>query len=214
MPQHPRTGTKWSIYPSYDYAHGQSDAIEGITHSICTLEFEDHRPLYEWLLDKLPVPSKPRQYEMARLNLTYTLLSKRVLTQLVRDGHVAGWDDPRMPTIAGLKRRGVPPAAVREFVKRIGVAKANSVVDVGMLEFCIREELNKTVAAAHGGAAAAQGRDRELSGRAGRGTRGHQSSRRSRRRHPPDRVRPRALYRAGRFHGEPAEEILPAFAGQ
>jgi glutaminyl-tRNA synthetase len=141
---HPRTGTKWSIYPSYDYAHGQSDAIEGITHSICTLEFEDHRPLYEWLLDKLPVPSKPRQYEFARLNVTYTLLSKRVLTMLVRDGHVAGWDDPRMPTIAGLKRRGVPPEAVREFVKRIGVAKANSVVDLGMLEFSIRECLNRT----------------------------------------------------------------------
>ena len=141
---HPRTGDTWSIYPSYDYAHGQSDAIEGITHSICTLEFEDHRPLYDWLLDKLPVPSKPHQYEFARLNLTYTVLSKRVLTQLVRDGHVAGWDDPRMPTIAGLKRRGVPPAAVREFIKRIGVAKANSVVDVGMLEFCIREELNRT----------------------------------------------------------------------
>jgi glutaminyl-tRNA synthetase len=141
---HPRTGDKWSIYPSYDYAHGQSDAIEGITHSICTLEFEDHRPLYEWLLDKLPVPSKPRQYEMARLNLTHTLLSKRVLTELVRGGHVGGWDDPRMPTIAGLKRRGVPPAAIREFVKRIGVAKANSVVDVNMLEFSIRECLNKT----------------------------------------------------------------------
>jgi glutaminyl-tRNA synthetase len=141
---HPRTGDTWSIYPSYDYAHGQSDAIEGITHSICTLEFEDHRPLYEWLLDKLPVPSKPHQYEFARLNLTYTLLSKRVLTELVRGGHVAGWDDPRMPTIAGLKRRGVPPAAIREFVKRIGVAKANSVVDVGMLEFSIREILNKT----------------------------------------------------------------------
>jgi glutaminyl-tRNA synthetase len=141
---HPRTGDKWSIYPSYDYAHGQSDAIEGITHSICTLEFEDHRPLYDWLLDKLPVPSKPHQYEFARLNLTYTLLSKRVLTELVRGGHVAGWDDPRMPTIAGLRRRGVPPAAIREFVKRIGVAKANSVVDVGMLEFCIREILNKT----------------------------------------------------------------------
>ena len=141
---HPRTGDTWKIYPSYDYAHGQSDAIEGITHSICTLEFEDHRPLYEWLLDRLPVPSKPRQYEFARLNLTYTLLSKRVLTELVRGGHVAGWDDPRMPTIAGLKRRGVPPAAIREFVKRIGVAKANSVVDVGMLEFCIRELLNKS----------------------------------------------------------------------
>ena len=141
---HPRTGDTWSIYPSYDYAHGQSDAIEGITHSICTLEFEDHRPLYDWLLDKLPVPSKPHQYEFARLNLTYTLLSKRVLTELVRGGHVAGWDDPRMPTIAGLKRCGVPPAAIREFVKRIGVAKANSVVDVGMLEFCIREILNRT----------------------------------------------------------------------
>src|SRR5690242_1553386 len=141
---HPRTGDVWCIYPSYDYAHGQSDAIEGITHSICTLEFEDHRPLYDWFIEKLPVPSKPRQYEFARLNLTYTVLSKRVLTQLVRDGHVAGWDDPRMPTIAGLRRRGVPPAAIREFVKRIGVAKANSVVDVGMLEFCIREELNRT----------------------------------------------------------------------
>ena len=141
---HPRTGTKWSIYPSYDYAHGQSDAIEGVTHSICTLEFEDHRPLYDWFIEKLPVPSKPHQYEFARLNLTYTVLSKRVLTQLVRDGHVASWDDPRMPTIAGLKRRGVPPAAIREFVKRIGVAKANSVVDCGMLEFCIREELNRT----------------------------------------------------------------------
>jgi glutaminyl-tRNA synthetase len=141
---HPRTGDKWSIYPSYDYAHGQSDAIEGITHSICTLEFEDHRPLYDWLLDKLPVPSKPRQYEFARLNLSYTLLSKRVLTELVRGGHVGGWDDPRMPTVAGLKRRGVPPAAIREFVKRIGVAKANSVVDIGMLEFCIRETLNRT----------------------------------------------------------------------
>jgi len=142
--EHPRTGKAWSIYPSYDYAHGQSDAIEGITHSICTLEFEDHRPLYEWLLDKLPVPSHPHQYEFARLNLTYTLLSKRVLTELVRGGHVGGWDDPRMPTIAGLKRRGVPPEAIREFIKRIGVAKANSVVDVGMLEFCIREVLNRT----------------------------------------------------------------------
>ena len=141
---HPRTGTKWSIYPSYDYAHGQSDAIEGVTHSICTLEFEDHRPLYEWLLDKLPVPSQPHQYEFARLNVTYTLLSKRVLTMLVRDRHVVGWDDPRMPTLAGLKRRGVPPEALREFVKRIGVAKSNSVVDLGMLEFSIRETLNRT----------------------------------------------------------------------
>jgi glutaminyl-tRNA synthetase len=142
--EHPRTGAKWCIYPSYDFAHGQSDAIEGITHSICTLEFEDHRPLYDWFLDNLPVPSRPHQYEFARLNLTYTVLSKRVLTELVRGGHVSGWDDPRMPTLAGLRRRGVPPVALRDFVKRIGVAKANSIVDVGMLEFSIREHLNKT----------------------------------------------------------------------
>ena len=141
---HPRTGTAWKIYPSYDYAHGQSDAIEGITHSVCTLEFEDHRPLYDWFIENLNVPSKPHQYEFARLNLTYTVLSKRVLTLLVRDGHVTGWDDPRMPTLAGLRRRGVPPGALRDFVKRIGVAKANSVVDVGMFEFSIREALNKT----------------------------------------------------------------------
>jgi glutaminyl-tRNA synthetase len=142
--EHPRTGRTWCIYPSYDFAHGQSDALEHITHSLCTLEFEDHRPLYDWFLDNLPVPSRPRQYEFARLNLTYTVLSKRVLTELVRGGHVAGWDDPRMPTLAGLRRRGVPPQAIREFVRRIGVAKANSVVDMGMLEFAIREHLNRT----------------------------------------------------------------------
>jgi glutaminyl-tRNA synthetase len=142
--EHPRTGNKWCIYPSYDFAHGQSDSIEGITHSICTLEFEDHRPLYDWFLDNLPVPSRPHQYEFARLNLTYTILSKRVLTELVRGAHVSGWNDPRMPTLAGLRRRGVPPAAIRDFVKRIGVAKANSVVDMAMLEFSIREHLNRT----------------------------------------------------------------------
>jgi glutaminyl-tRNA synthetase len=141
---HPRTGTLWCIYPSYDFAHGQSDAIEHITHSICTLEFEDHRPLYDWFIENLPVPSRPRQYEFARLNLSYTVLSKRVLTELVRGGHVNGWDDPRMPTLAGLRRRGVPPAALRDFVKRIGVAKANSVVDMGLFEFSVREILNKT----------------------------------------------------------------------
>jgi glutaminyl-tRNA synthetase len=141
---HPRTGTAWKIYPSYDYAHGQSDAIEGVTHSVCTLEFEDHRPLYDWFIDNLKVPSRPRQYEFARLNLTYTVLSKRVLTLLVRDSHVTGWDDPRMPTLAGLRRRGVPPEAIRDFIKRIGVAKANSTVDVGMLEFSVREALNKS----------------------------------------------------------------------
>jgi glutaminyl-tRNA synthetase len=142
--EHPRTGAKWRIYPSYDFAHGQSDAIEGVTHSICTLEFEDHRPLYDWLIENLPVPSRPHQYEFARLNLTDTVLSKRVLTELVRGGYVSGWDDPRMPTLAGLRRRGVPPAAIRDFIKRIGVAKANSVVDAAMLEFSIREHLNKT----------------------------------------------------------------------
>ena len=143
---HPRTGNAWKIYPSYDYAHGQSDAIEHITHSICTLEFEDHRPLYDWFVENLPVPSRPRQYEFARLNLTYTVLSKRVLTELVRGGHVSGWDDPRMPTLAGLRRRGVPPAALRDFVKRVGVAKANSVVDMGLFEFSVREILNKSAA--------------------------------------------------------------------
>jgi glutaminyl-tRNA synthetase len=141
---HPRTGAKWCIYPSYDFAHGQSDAIEHITHSLCTLEFEDHRPLYDWFIENLKVPSRPRQYEFARLNLTYTVLSKRVLTELVRGGHVNSWDDPRMPTLAGLRRRGVPPEAIRDFVRRVGVAKANSVVDIGMFEFAIREVLNRT----------------------------------------------------------------------
>ena len=141
---HPRTGEAWKIYPSYDFAHGQSDAIEHVTHSICTLEFEDHRPLYDWCLDNLPVPSRPHQYEFARLNMTYTLLSKRVLTELVRGGHVTGWDDPRMPTLAGLQRRGIPAEALREFIKRIGVAKANSTVDLSMFDFAVRETLNRT----------------------------------------------------------------------
>jgi glutaminyl-tRNA synthetase len=141
---HPRTGSAWCIYPTYDFAHGQSDAIEGVTHSLCTLEFEDHRPLYDWLLDHLPVPSRPRQYEFARLNIGYQVLSKRVLTELVRQGHVTGWDDPRMPTLAGLRRRGVPPAAIRDFVRRIGVARANSVVDAAMFDHAVREFLNKS----------------------------------------------------------------------
>jgi len=141
---HPRTGTAWCIYPTYDFAHGQSDAIEGITHSLCTLEFEDHRPLYDWFIANLPVPSRPHQYEFARLNLGYTVLSKRVLTELVRQGHVNGWDDPRMPTLAGLRRRGVPAASVREFVRRIGMARANSVVELAQFEHPIRELLNQT----------------------------------------------------------------------
>jgi glutaminyl-tRNA synthetase len=141
--EHPRTGNQWCIYPTYDFAHGQSDAVEGVTHSLCTLEFEDHRPLYDWLIEHLPVPSRPHQYEFARLNIGYTVLSKRVLTTLVRDRHVEGWDDPRMPTLAGLRRRGVPPQAIRDFVRRVGVARANSVVDIAMFDFAVREHLNK-----------------------------------------------------------------------
>jgi len=140
---HPRTGDTWKIYPSYDFAHGQSDAIETISHSLCTLEFEDHRPLYDWFIENLPVPSRPHQYEFARLNITYTMLSKRTLTELVRGGHVSGWDDPRMPSLAGLRRRGVPSEALRDFVRRVGVAKANSVVDVAMFDHAVREHLNK-----------------------------------------------------------------------
>ena len=140
---HHRTGDTWCIYPMYDFAHGQSDAIEHITHSLCTLEFEVHRPLYEWFIEQLSIfPS--RQIEFARLNLTYTVMSKRKLKQLVEDGHVSGWDDPRMPTIAGIRRRGYTPASIREFADRIGIAKRDNLIDVGLLEFCIREELNKT----------------------------------------------------------------------
>ena len=141
---HPRTGTEWCIYPTYDFAHGQSDAIEGVTHSLCTLEFEDHRPLYDWLIENLPVPARPQQYEFSRLNLTHTVLSKRVLTQLVEKNHVTGWDDPRMPTLAGLKRRGVPPEAIRDFIGRLAISKSDSTVEAAMLDYCIREFLNKT----------------------------------------------------------------------
>jgi glutaminyl-tRNA synthetase len=141
---HPRTGDRWCIYPTYDFAHGQSDAIEHITHSLCTLEFEAHRPLYDWFLENLPTPSRPRQIEFARFNLTYTVLSKRRLLQLVQGGHVTGWDDPRMPTLSGLRRLGYPPAAIRDCVERVGVAKRESVVDLAFLEHCVRTELNRT----------------------------------------------------------------------
>jgi len=142
--EHPRTGDAWCIYPTYDFAHGQSDAIEGVTHSICTLEFEVHRPLYDWLVEHLPVPSAPHQYEFARLNLTYTVLSKRVLLRLVNEGRVHGWDDPRMPTISGLRRRGFPAEGIRDFAAMIGVAKADSVIEVGQLEHAVRDVLNRT----------------------------------------------------------------------
>jgi glutaminyl-tRNA synthetase len=142
--QHHRTGDAWCIYPMYDFTHPLSDAFEGITHSICTLEFEDHRPLYDWALENIDgLPSRPQQIEFARLNLSYTVMSKRKLLELVRDGHVNGWDDPRMPTISGLRRRGFTPAAIRAFCDRIGVAKKDSMVDVALLEHCVREDLNK-----------------------------------------------------------------------
>lgn len=139
---HHQTGDKWCVYPSYDFTHGQSDAIELISHSICTLEFEDHRPLYEWFLEHLPVPAKPRQYEFARLSLNYTVTSKRKLKLLVDGGHVSGWDDPRMSTLSAFRRRGYTPASIREFCERIGVTRSDAVVDMGMLEFCIRDDLD------------------------------------------------------------------------
>ena len=142
---HPRTGDTWCIYPNYDFAHGQSDAIEHVTHSLCTLEFSDHRPLYDWFIAHLPVPATPKQYEFSRLNLTHTVLSKRRLNELVTGGHVAGWDDPRMPTIAGLRRRGFPTAAIRDFISRIAITKTgDSTVEMAMLEFCVRNLLNKS----------------------------------------------------------------------
>ncbi len=140
---HHRTGSDWCIYPTYDFAHPLSDAIEGITHSICTLEFEDHRPLYDWVIENVTVPSRPKQIEFARLNLSHTVMSKRILSQLVQMGIVDGWDDPRLPTISGLRRRGYSPEAIKAFCEKIGVAKSNSVVDMGFLEHCLREDLNK-----------------------------------------------------------------------
>jgi glutaminyl-tRNA synthetase len=140
---HPRTGDDWCIYPTYDFAHGQSDAIEGVTHSICTLEFENHRPLYDWFIEHLPVPSRPRQYEFARLNLTWTVLSKRFLLRLVEDGRVHGWDDPRMPTIAGFRRRGFPAEGIREFATEVGVSKRDAVIEIEQLEHVVRDVLNR-----------------------------------------------------------------------
>ena len=140
---HHRTGTHWCIYPMYDYTHCVSDALEGITHSLCTLEFEDHRPLYDWFLEQLPVPCHPQQIEFARLNLNYTVTSKRKLNELVTDGYVSGWDDPRMPTIVGMRRRGYTPESIRDFCGRIGVTKTDTIIDVGVLENCVREDLDK-----------------------------------------------------------------------
>jgi glutaminyl-tRNA synthetase len=139
---HQRTGDKWCIYPMYDFAHGLSDAFEGVTHSICTLEFEDHRPLYDWFIDEVEPPHRPHQYEFSRLNLAYTIMSKRKLIQLVEDQVVSGWDDPRMPTLAGMRRRGYPAAALREFCRRVGVTKKENLIEMSALENCIREILD------------------------------------------------------------------------
>ena len=141
--EHPRTRDAWCVYPTYDFAHGQSDAIEGVTHSVCTLEFEDHRPLYDWLIANLPVPARPHQYEFARLNMTHTVLSKRRLMAIVEGGHVSGWDDPRMPSISGLRRRGIPAAAIRDFAARIGVSKSNATQEAAALDACVRDYLNQ-----------------------------------------------------------------------
>ena len=210
---HPRAGSEWRIYPTYDFAHGQSDAIEGVTHSLCTLEFEDHRPLYDWLIENLPAPSWPRQYEFSRLNLTHTVLSKRKLTELVEGGHVRGWDDPRMPTLSGLRRRGVPPAAIRDFAGRIGVTKSDSLVEVAYLEHCTRELLNKTAPRRMAVLRPlkvvienyAEGETEELEAVNNPEDESAGHARRA--------VLARALHRARRLHGGAGEEVLSPSAG-
>ncbi len=177
--EHHHTGDKWCIYPMYDFAHCLSDYLEGITHSLCTLEFEVHRPLYDWILETLDLPRPlPHQYEFARLNLSYTVMSKRKLMQLVDEGLVTGWDDPRMPTISGMRRRGVTASVLRDFAYHIGITKYTSLTDVAVLEHAIREDLNKTRPAPARRAAPAQSRHHQLSRRQNRGTRRRQQSRR------------------------------------
>ena len=210
---HHRTGDRWCIYPMYDYAHPLSDSIERVTHSLCSLEYEDHRPLYDWLCEALEI-YHPQQIEFARLNLAYTVMSKRRLLRLVQEGHVRGWDDPRMPTLAGFRRRGYTPEAIRDFCERIGVAKANSVVDPALLEHCVREDLNRRAASGHGGAPAGPARDRELPRGAGRGARGREQSGRPGDGCPQGAVLARPLDRAGRRPRGAAAEVLPAVPGQ
>ena len=209
---HHRTGDTWCIYPMYDWAHGQSDSLERITHSICTLEFEDHRPLYDWFIEALGIYA-PRQIEFARLNVTHTVLSKRKLLRLVQEKVVSGWDDPRMPTLAGIRRRGIPPAALRDFCERIGVTKQESVVDYPLLEHCVREELNKTRRAPHGGARPGEDHAHRLPGRQGRRARGGEQSGGSGGRHPDGAVLARDLDRPRRLPGGSAEEVLPPRPG-
>ena len=206
---HHRTGDAWCIYPMYDYAHPISDAIERITHSICTLEFEDHRPLYDWLIDNLPLPGKPQQIEFARLNLTYTVMSKRKLLQLVNEKHVSGWDDPRMPTICGMRRRGYTPEAIRRFCDEIGVAKRENVVDVGLLEFFVREDLNKRAPRAMAVLRPLRVVIENYPGGPGRGHGRRQQPGGSVRGHAQGAVLAGALHRAGRLPRGSAEEVLP-----
>ncbi len=209
---HHRTGDSWCIYPSYDYTHGQSDSIEGITHSICTLEFENHRPLYDWFCEELRI-HHPQQIEFARLNLTYTVMSKRKLLQLVQEKHVAGWDDPRMPTIRGLRRRGYTPEAIRAFCERIGVAKFNSTIDMAWLEDAIRSDLNERAPRAMGVLRPLkvvidnypEGQVEELEAA------NHPQKPEMGTRHRA--VFARAVHRGRRLHGGRAEEILPPRAG-
>ena len=205
---HHRTGDTWCIYPMYDFAHPPSDALEYITHSLCTLEFEDHRPLYDWLIENLPVPAQPRQIEFARLNLTYTVLSKRRLLELVEEGHVSGWDDPRMPTLVAMRRRGYTPEAIRSFCERIGVAKRENVVDVALLEHAVREDLNKRAPRLMGVLNPLrvvienypEGQSDEFDD--------HRQSRGCRSRHAPGAVLSRPLHRARRLRRESAEEVF------
>ena len=210
---HYRTGDAWCIYPMYDFTHCLSDMIEGITHSICTLEFENNRELYDWVLDALETPCHPQQIEFARLNLNYTVLSKRKLIELVEKGIVTGWDDPRMPTISGYRRRGYTPEAIRTFCERIGVARADSTVDIGLMEHCLREDLNRRAPRVMAVLEAAQGDDRELPGGPDRGARRRQQPGGPRRRHAPGALQPRDLHRTRGLHGGPAQEVLPPGAG-
>ena len=209
---HPRTGDAWSIYPTYDFAHGQSDAIEGVTHSICTLEFEAHRPLYDWLIEHLPVPSRPRQYEFARLNITYTVLSKRFLLRLVDEGRVRGWDDPRMPTISGLRRRGFPAEGIRDFAEMVGVTKSDSVIEYGLLEHAVRAVLNRTAPRRFGVLDPLKVVIENYPGGPNRGGGRPEQPRGPRCRDAARSIRAGAVDRARRLHGGTGAEVLPARA--
>ncbi len=215
---HQRTGDDWLIYPTYDWAHGQSDAIEGVTHSICTLEFADHRPLYDWCLSHLDLPhEQPEQTEFARLNLTHTVMSKRLLKSLVDEGVVDGWDDPRMPTLRGMRRRGYPAEAIRAFVDHISVAKTNSVVEIELLESFVRrqhnaEALRRMAVLDPVKVVITNWPDRRARRARGEGGRGGQQPRGRSGRDPPGALQRRAVDRARRLHGRPAAEVLPAHA--